>query len=111
MLDHLVVTDIHFSQLLQYIDKQFNDLNFISVLFVFFLVLCQRLHFSITKLLSHLEITEDLDSDYEKKPFFLSSETHLVCAFSLYILQNPQGKRNNSILDLNTLQYEKQSIT
>ena len=30
-----------FSQLLQYIDKHINDLNFISVLLVFFLVLGQ----------------------------------------------------------------------
>ena len=67
------------------IDKQFNDMNFISVSLVFFLVLGQRLHFSITKSLSHLEIIEDLDSDYEKQQIFLSLETHLGPVPLVYI--------------------------
>ena len=33
----------------------------------YFFVLGQGLHFSITKLLSHLKTKEDLDSDYERK--------------------------------------------
>ena len=62
------------------------------------------------KLLSHIEIMEDLDSDYEKQ-HFLSLETHLLHVFSPYILQNPNGKSSNSILDLNTLHHEKQGVT
>ena len=73
-------------------------------------MLGQQLHFSITKLLSHLEIIEDLDSNYESNNF-LSLEIHLVRVFSPYILQNPRGKSSNSILGLNTLQQEKQDIT
>ena len=46
-----------------------------------------------------------------KAAIVLSSETHLVPVFSPYILQNRQGKSNNSILDQNTLQHEKQGIT
>ena len=65
-------------------------------------MLGQRLHFSITKLLSHVEIIEDLDSDCEK---------HQLLSLDPYILQNPRGKNNNSILDLNILHHEKQGIT
>ena len=73
-------------------------------------MLSQRFHLSVTKLLSHLEIIEDLDSDYEKQQILLSLETHLMRVFSRYISQNPRGKSNNSIPDLNTLQHEKQGI-
>ena len=72
---------------LAHIDKQLNDLNFISVLLVFFLVLGQRLHFSIAKLLSHLEITEDLVSDYEKQQFFIIRDSFSACLQSIYFLK------------------------
>ena len=56
-------------------------------------MLRQRLHISITKLLSHLKIIEDLDSDYEKQQFF-SPETHLILAFkSIYLTKSTREKQ------------------
>ena len=63
------------------LDKQLNDWNFISVLLVFFLVFSQQLHFSITKLLSHLKTQEDLDSDYEKQRFVITRDSFNACFF------------------------------
>ena len=50
-------------------------MNFISVLSVFFLVHGQRLHFSISKLLSHFKIKEYLDSDYQEQQFVITEDS------------------------------------
>ena len=54
-------------------------------------MLGQRLQFSITKLLSHLEIIEDLDSDYEKRRFFIIRDSFNVCILELSSSAGIQG--------------------
>ena len=49
----------------------------------YFLVLGQRLHFSITKLLSHLKIKGDLDSCYEEQQFVITRDSFDAYLFNL----------------------------
>ena len=46
-------------------------------------MLGQRLHFSVTKLLSHLKIKEDLDSSYKEQQFVITGDSFNACLFNL----------------------------